>query len=241
MDHSEVVDPALGRSNTEAAGGQKERIDAIVDARVPDVRFLLDYLLAGRAGVHLDAASVGLVGHSFGGWTVLATLEEDPRVGAVVALAPGGSRHPLPGILPLTLTFSRRRSVPALYLAAENDVPIPPTAVIDVFERTPGPKRLFILQRADHQHFADYVESEHEALRAMSLPGDAAWIPRTMRPMEELCSGEQAHLAVRGLTLAHLDATLHGSAAAEAFLSGDVEARLASQGVETLTRRSLDR
>jgi len=62
---------------------------------------------------------------------------------------------------------------------------------------------MFVLQRADHQHFVDDVEGEHEAVRAMSFPGEASWIPAAMRPIGELASGEQAHLFVRGLTLAH--------------------------------------
>jgi hypothetical protein len=36
--------------------------------------------------------------------------------------------------------------------------------------------------------------------------------------MSQLCSGEEAHVLVRGLTLAHLDSTLRGSRAAEQFL-----------------------
>lgn len=42
----------------------------------------------------------------------------------------------------------------------------------------------------------------------MALPGDAAWIPAQTPPMSELCPGTQAHMFVRGLTLAHLDATI---------------------------------
>ena len=80
----------------------------------------------------------------------------------------------------------------------------------------------------------DDVEGEHEALRAMSLPGEAAWIPAAMRPIAELASGEQAHVFVRGLTLAHLDATLRGLDAARGFLDGDVEAELAKRGVEAI-------
>ena len=48
----------------------------------------------------------------------------------------------------------------------------------------------------------------------------------------ELCSGEQAHLFVRGLTLAHLDAALKRSQAAEQFLALHAEAELAARGVE---------
>lgn len=238
MDHSEVVAAELRRREGETDTDRAARIDAVIASRVPDVRFLLDYLLgATGSDIALDAARIGLVGHSFGGWTVLATAEVDPRVQAVVAMGPGGSTNPRPGILPLTLTFAWGRDVPTLYLAAEDDVMIPLASVYELFDRTPASKRLVILRRADHQHFLDDVEGEHEALRALSLPGDAAWIPSAMRPIAELSSGEQAHVFVRGLTLAHLDATLRQLNAAQRFLAGDVEAVLTARGVEAITRR----
>lgn len=238
LDHSEVVARELASRDGETAAEHAARIDAVIGARVPDVRFLLDHMLGREAGdIELDAERVGLVGHSFGGWTVLATLEVEPRVRAVVALAPGGSHHPRPGILPLKLTFAWGRDVPTLYLAAEDDVPIPLAAVRELFERTRASKRMFILRRADHQHFLNDVEGQHEALRAMSFPGPAAWIPASMRPIAELSTGEQAHLFVRGLTLAHLDASLRRLKAAERFLDGDVEAELAARGVEAVAHQ----
>jgi dienelactone hydrolase len=211
------------------------------------VRFLLDFLLAAGAAegsgpdlAEIDHERVGLVGHSFGGWTVLAVPEADERVRAVAALGPGGSSGPRPGILPLTLTFGWGREVPTLYLAAEDDVPIPLDGIIELLRRTPGSARMFVLRRADHQHFLDDVAGQHEALRAMSLPGDAAWIPAAMRPISELCPPEEAHDFVRGLTLAHLDAALRQSEAARKFLAGDVEARLAGRGVEAFAHRGVD-
>ncbi|HVS05261.1 MAG TPA: dienelactone hydrolase family protein [Candidatus Dormibacteraeota bacterium] len=238
MDHSERVASELARREGEMDTERAARIDAVIASRVPDIRFLLDHLLGETdTGIVLDASRIGLVGHSFGGWTVLATAEVEPRVKGVVAMVPGGSSRPRPGILPLTLTFSWDRDVPTLYLAAEQDTMIPLASVYELFDRTPGSKRLFILRRADHQHFIDDVEGEHEALRSMSLPGDAAWIPAAMRPMAELASGEQAHIFVRGLTLAHLDATLRGLDAARGFLDADVEAELAKRGVEAIAHR----
>lgn len=243
LDHSEVVAPELAGRAGETAAQRAARIEAIVAARVPDIRFLLDSLLDGTAhagfmDLQLDPARVGLVGHSFGGWTVLATPEVDPRVASVVALAPGGSSNPRPGVLRVPLTFAWSHPVPTLYLAAEDDVPIPPDRVIELFNRTPEPRRMVVLRRADHQHFVDDVEGEHEALRSMTLPGEAAWIPEAMRPIAELSSGDQAHLFVCSLTLAHLDATLRGSEDAERFLSGDVERELAARGVEGFVHRA---
>jgi dienelactone hydrolase len=230
MDHSELVAAELAPAADETAEQRKARIDAVVASRVPDIRFLIDYALG--AGLDVDPDKIGLAGHSFGGWTVLAVPEADVRVGSVVAMGPGGSSHPRPGILPLTLTFAWGRDVPVLYLAAEDDVPIPLDGVRELFDRTPGARRMFVLRRADHQHFIDDVEGEHEALRAMTLPGDAAWIPAAMRPMSELCPAAQAHDFVRGLTLAHLDATLRRSLAAQRFLEAGADAALAARGVD---------
>jgi dienelactone hydrolase len=236
MDHSEVVAPELASGGGQTAADKARRIDAIIASRVPDVRFLLAYLLgspaaAGLAGLRLDQDRIGVVGHSFGGWTALAVPEQEPRVRAVVALAPGGSSRPLPGVLPLTLTFGWEREAALLILAGDCDVPVPLEGVQEVFDRAPEPKRMFVLHRADHQHFADDVEASHEALRAMTLPGDAAWITAAMLPASELCLAENAHLFTRGLTLAHLDATLRQDQAAEKFLAGSAACALAARGI----------
>ena len=181
-------------------GEWSARINAVIYSRVPDARFLLDYLLDGQAaGVVLDAGRVVLAGHSLGGWTVLATPESDPGVRAVVAMAPGGSSRPRPGVLPLSLTFAWGRDVPALYLAAEDDVPVSPGRGARVVRPDAGGQVLVILRHADHQHFADDVEASHETLRAMTLPGEDAWIPAAMRPITDLYPGEHAHLFARGL------------------------------------------
>ena len=152
-------------------------------------------------------------------------------------MGPGGSENPRPGILPVKLTFAWGRDVPTMYLAAEDDVMIPLDGLYQLFDRTPASKRMFILRRADHEHFLEDVEGAHEAVRAMTLPGDAAWIPAAMRPIAELTSGEHAHVFVRGLTLAHFDAALRQMEVAERFLDGDVEAELAFRGVEAIAHR----
>jgi dienelactone hydrolase len=236
LDHSEVVAPELAPQPGETPSARAARVDAIIASRVPDAVFLLDLVLTGEheavAGIDIDDGSIGIAGHSLGGWTALATPDADSRIKAVAAFAPGGSKNPRPGILPLELAFAWGRDVPVLYLAAEDDVSIPPSGVIELYERTPATKRMFILGRADHQHFVDDVEAAHEAVRAMTLGGAAAWIPAAMKPISELCTGEQAHLFVRGLTLAHFDAALRGLAPAASFLAADVTAELAMRGVE---------
>ena len=104
----------------------------------------------------------------------------------------------------------------------------------ELFERTPATKQMVILRRADHMHFMDNVEEMHETVRAMPFTGESAWIPKEMRPIAELCSGEQAHLFVRGLTLCQMDATLRRQEEAQRLLAGDIETELAERGVDAI-------
>jgi hypothetical protein len=105
--------------------------------------------------------------------------------------------------------------VPALYLVAENDTALPLEGMYELFERTRATKQMVILRRADHDHFMDDFE-----------------------PQPGLCSAQEAHVFVCGLTLCHLDAVLRQQALAQQFLAGDVEAELAARGVDAIVYRS---
>ena len=241
LDHSEVIAPELARRNDETEEQKSARWQVVIDSRVPDVRFLLDHLLHSSTlspDVELDPSRIGIVGHSFGAWTALATPEIDSRIRAVVALAPGGTSNPRPGILPVKLTFRWKREIPALYLVAENDVPLPLAGMYELFERAPSPKQMVILRRADHLHFIDNVELEHEAFRTAPMPAEVAQMQKEMRPITELCSGEQAHLWVRGLTLTHMDAFIGHWYEAQRFLHGDVEGELKKRGIDVILHQS---
>ena len=120
---NQVVAEELARKDGETDEQKTARVDAWIANRVPDIRFLLDHLLndtAWDSEAELDPARIGIVGHSFGGWTALAATEVERRIRAVVALAPGGSSQPKPGIIPGKLTFNWGRNVPTMYLVAEN-------------------------------------------------------------------------------------------------------------------------
>jgi predicted dienelactone hydrolase len=103
-DHSEVVVPELAAPGGESASARQARVAAVVASRVPDLRLGLTHLLEdrreGAGDVRLDGMRVGVVGHSFGGWTALATPELEPRVRAVAALAPAGASRPRPASCP---------------------------------------------------------------------------------------------------------------------------------------------
>ena len=143
LDHSETIAPELAHKPGESLEERNARVEAAVASRVPDVRFLIDRLLSRwEEAAKIDPAAIGIVGHSFGGWTALAAPDADPRLGAIVALAPAGGSHPKPGIIPVKLHFRWGREVPTLILVAENDTPLPLEGMFDIFERAPEPKRM---------------------------------------------------------------------------------------------------
>jgi predicted dienelactone hydrolase len=240
LNHSEVIAPELARRNGESEEQKNARWQAVIANRVPDARFLLDHLLntaAWESEAEVDSARIGIVGHSFGAWTALALPEVDHRIHAVVALAPGGASNPRPGILPVKLTFNWVRNIPVLYLVAENDVALPLGGMYEIFARTPAAKQMVILRRADHMHFMDDVEEMHERVRTMPVPPELDWMQKEMRPIAELCSGEQASLFVRGLSLCHFDAILRRRKEAQQLLGGAMEAEMAARGVEVIVHR----
>ena len=196
MDHSESVAPGLRRPSSETEEQKHARWRAVIDSRVPDVRFLLDQVGAGDR--------VGIVGHSFGGWTALATPDADSRIAAIVAHVPGGASNPRPGILPGTLDFRWRREVPTLLVAAENDTSLPLDGMFEIFDRIPSKqKTMAVLHRADHMHFVDDIAKLHEGFRTAPVPPEIAAIQKEMVPMSELTSEEDAHRFVCDVTLAH--------------------------------------
>jgi len=218
MDHSEVVADELRAAPNETPERRAQRIDAWIASRVPDLRFLLANLLdGGRSPVAIAGNGVGAVGHSFGGWAVLETAVLEKRISSIVALAPAGGAHRRTGMLPVTATLNLQRAVAVLYVAAELDASIPLDSIEDLFDRTPGCKRLVVIPKADHLHFVDQAETSHEAVRAMNFPKDLAWLRQAMRPFGELLPEAEAHRRVRGYALAHLDATLKAMREAVAF------------------------
>jgi pimeloyl-ACP methyl ester carboxylesterase len=232
-----VIAPELARRENETEADKKARWQTVISSRVPDVRFLLNHLLhrgAWNYAATIDPDHIGVVGHSFGGWTVLTLPEVDNSISAIVALAPGGNSNPRPGILPARLDFRWQRDIPTLYLVAENDVPLPLSGMYELFERTPSRKQMVILRRADHLHFIDNIEQQHEAFRTMAMPPEVSYMQKEMHPISQLVSGERAQLWVRGLALAHMDAFLKSHSEARQFLAGDLEAELASRGVEVI-------
>src|SRR5205807_750564 len=93
---------ARAASGVTLSAEQREAVlRRIIADRVPDLLFVCDAVLGEAETAEIaDAKRLGVIGWSFGGWAALAVPEADGRFGAVVAMAPGGSRNPLPGIIP---------------------------------------------------------------------------------------------------------------------------------------------
>ena len=198
--------------------------------RPADVSFAIDHVL-GTDGL-VDADRIGMAGHSFGGWTTLTTTARDRRIRAALPLAPAGGASPIPSnLLRESVDLRWSREVPTLYVVADRDSILPLAGMQELFARTPATKRMVVLEDADHLHFCDRVEETHELFRTM--PQDPLFedIQKAIPPIAELVPGERAHLAIRGLALAHMDAHLRGDAAAARLLAGDVRAALAERGV----------
>jgi dienelactone hydrolase len=204
--------------------------------RPRDMSLCLDALaggeLAGRVGELTLSCGVGVTGHSFGGYTSLLLARRDPRVRAVVPIAPAGGPGPLWALaLERELDFAFPQGVETLYLSAERDTLLPLAGIEQLFRRTPEPARMLVLERADHMHFCDRVERSHEFFRSMPQVGPFAAIARSLPPMSELVPGFQGHDFTNLCTQMHFDAVLRGSEQARDFWRADPVQALAQRGI----------
>ena len=213
-------------------------LDDFIAFRPDDIVFLLDAVLRDldpEIAALIDPERIGMTGHSFGGWTTLKIAGREPRIRAALPLAPAGGWTHMPAEpLQRSLDFDWPRPVPTTYLVAERDSLLPLRGMRELYDRTPGDKRLFVLLNADHMHFCDRVEEVHEMFRAMPPPGAFAEVAQHTPPISELVPGEHGYQFVRGLGLAHFDAVLRGNPAAKAVLDRAV-VELAARGIPVTT------
>jgi predicted dienelactone hydrolase len=179
-------------------------------ARVADVRFVVDSVVAGgKLGTcdlsRVDTARIGMSGHSFGAHTTLAIAGQrfelpggaramgDPRVRAAIALSPApparGSDEVAFGAI----------SMPLMSLTGTADLsPVSPEMTAADRERPhramqPGHKYLLVFDGADHQIFggnglrrAETPNDERVAILVERATTDfwrAALLPKTPAPM----------------------------------------------------------
>ncbi|MFT5696673.1 MAG: dienelactone hydrolase, partial [Myxococcota bacterium] len=223
-------------------------IGRFMEDRPKDLIFAIDEMLAGRSGLEIDPARIGVSGHSFGGWTTLNVAGSDPRIRAALPLAPAGGATPLsPGgvanVLSDGLDLAWERSVPTLYLLAEFDTLLPLAGMRDLVARTREPRIAVVLRNSDHFHFCDRVEQTHDMFSKIgpmlaSGASDAESKREItdaiagMKSSTELCPGEHAYAMTCGLGLAHMDAHVRDDERAISLLQGDLVQLMSARGVE---------
>jgi len=194
--------------------------------RPADVRFVIDAVAAGVPGVaRADVSRVAMSGHSFGGWTSLATVAREPRIACVTALAPAGG-HPQ---FRRAIDLDFRREVPIAIAACELDSILPLAGIRQLHAHLPRPSAMLVLENADHMHFCDDAFRVHELFRAMPVRFvDAlAEIP----PFESLVPEDHGHDVARGIALAQADAYVRDDARARAWLDADLPCAFRQRGI----------
>lgn len=172
-------------------------------ARPVDVSFLITELLrrggqpGGWLAGRLDPGRIGILGHSFGGFTVCRVAETDPRVKA---------------ILPMTVAYGRKTSVPMLLMLGDKDrtMGVAGNTVSRLYYQScQGPKHLMSLKRGGHFSFTD-MDYIHPGF------GDGVG-------GGEFLPNRRAKAIVNAYTLAFFDHYLRGDAASGRFLREDVD------------------
>ena len=236
-----IVD--LMPANEAEATVARTPIDESAMKRPRQASSLIEHLISRTGmGFGVDADRIGTMGFSMGGFTALAVNSVSRRPRAVFAMCPlWGQRSMLPQVrrlAPLLRVDDWGRPVATCLLTGELD----PMVVADdvrLLHRTLAlPKRLYVLARAGHLHWADGAQAAHEQFRQAYLSGafpdpeiDAIALGTAMRPFAELCSEEAAGDATRALCLAHMDAAFKANTTASAFLDDEVVRTLAARGV----------
>jgi len=166
----------------------------------------------GRGGEGLPAVRtgrVGVLGHSFGGWTAMKMPALDERVEAVCGLAPAsepfvGRKAFEPGELPFA------RPVRTLIVAGRDDVLVDlETSVLPLHARLGEPRALLAVDGMDHFHFCDGIELLHG--NHLRTPREG--LPRPVKPLDELMEEARAHRILRTLVTAFFREALRDPAA----------------------------
>jgi predicted dienelactone hydrolase len=173
--------------------------------RPRDVSFILDRLVAeGRdsaswLGGRIDEGAVGLLGHSFGGYTVTKAAEEDARVKAV---------------LPMTVAFSKASSLPTLLMLGELDRTVKEAGnglARAYFVSLTGPKHLLVLRRGGHFSFSDMDRINPDF-------GDGIGTERKGGKETVFCPSALTKEIINAYTLAFFEHYLRGDARSGEFL-----------------------
>ena len=215
------------------AGGDYDR-DQVAYDRVLDVEFLISQMLdASAAGEGLlsgtvDPERIGISGHSFGGFTALAsvggytnelgTVPGDDRIDAVLAMAPASELNSTEELEAV--------DVPTLLVSGTKDetTPIDPDTERAWQYVSGRPLWRVDITDAGHQSFTD-VCSYQELLPSLDAPQlliDAVDEYAEEGCVEELLPIDEAHDLINRNSVAFLLAFVAGESDYEAFLAQEV-------------------
>jgi dienelactone hydrolase len=119
--------------------------------RVPDVRFVIDSMLAeagtpsSRFADRLRPDAIGIAGVSFGGFTTLLAAQQEPRLRTALALVPGGT----------TVLQANDITIPTMVIGGERDAVVGFAESEHAYERLAGPRFLVELLAANHLAVVD--------------------------------------------------------------------------------------
>lgn len=119
--------------------------------RVPDVEFVLDALLAEAANGpsllrgHVRTDQIGISGISFGGFTTLLAVQNDPRFKVALPIVPGGTELVTPGAI----------TIPTMVIGSERDTVVFFPASVTAYDRVAGPRYLVELLGGNHLSVVD--------------------------------------------------------------------------------------
>ncbi len=101
----------------------------------------------------LDPARAGVLGHSFGGYTALVAVANEPRFRAAISMAPGGGIGPGRAMLQEAIS---KLSTPTMLMSAGRDATTPYASHRNLWSMFPQPgpaNRFVVLSRAGHNSF----------------------------------------------------------------------------------------
>ena len=175
------------------------------------IRALLDEGHAVDDLPPLRPDAVGVLGHSYGGWTSLKLPALEPRVRALCSLAPVseafvGRKAFDASELPID------SAIELLVIAAEDDVLVDLESGIRPLVARLGPHaRLETLDRADHFHFCDGVELLHRMHENNPRPNQC----KPTRPLAQLRGEAETHAFLNRRVTAFFQDALERSTRAE--------------------------